>query len=462
MTTQHFDTIILGGGISGLSAAYFLKEQKVAVLEASNKVGGKIQSEEIHTEEGTFLLEAGPDSWVSRKKSALNLIKELGLSDELIGTNDHNRKISILKNGKLMPMPDGMMSMIPTKIWPFITSKLISPLGKLRMGFDLFLPRSSKDDESLESFVKRRLGREALEYLAEPLLSGFLNADPKSQSIRATMPELHGLEKKYRSLTIGMLKRKKPATTEKKTERFFTTFTAGTEKLIHGLKNSLNCAIFTNTKAVHISRRDTEITLICDTPEGSATFTCSKLICTLPPPAAAKLLFNAAPKIAEKLQKFRAISSGCMYLAFKKDDVPLDINGFGLVVPKVEKRKFNAITWCSSKLNHRAPKNCHLMRVFYGGSKTPEMMRLTELEKTDVILSELRDVLKIKSKPLFTRIYENIETIPQYDVGHLERLDALKVSLPENIVLIGAGYGGSGIPDCIEQASIYAKQNAQS
>lgn len=467
------DTVIIGGGITGLAAAYQFSQNGLSrrdgrmdpgireedrspstlLLEASPHFGGKLRSEQVDTESAPFLLEHGPDSFVAMKKAATELAHQLGLQDQIIGTNDHQRNIFILKNGRLKKMPDGMMMMVPTKIWPFIASTLLGPMTKLRMAMDLFVKKTKESDISLSQFIRRRFGSGALEYLAEPLLAGFLNAEPERQSVRATLPRLWAMEQKHGSLLKGMLRGLKQR--KESSASGFLSFREGMETLPISLKKSLdespNITLCPNTKVERIQKLDDGTFKI--KLDGDSFVFAKEVIITTPAPTASKLLFLVVPTVAAKLRAIRATASGSTYVAYKKEDIPSDLKGFGLVIPRREKRPINAITWVSSKLDGRAPEGHALLRVFFGGSKTPRMMEKMDAERNAIIKEQLCSIMGIKAKPLFMKTFLWQSAQHQYDVGHIDLVREIRSNLPKNMHLIGSAYDGGGISDCIEQAN---------
>lgn len=470
-STQVPHIVIVGGGISGLSTAWYLQQQaesqdvllRYTILEQSGRWGGKIQTETVDGfGDSPFVIEGGPDSFITQKPWALEMVKELGLESEILGTNDHIRKVYVLNKGRLTPLPDGVLLIVPTRFMPFVTSSLISPLGKLRMGMELFLPRKSDDeDESLADFVRRRLGNEALDKLAEPLMAGIYNTEAERQSLLATFPRFRALEKKYGSLTRGMLaakaQRSKSATNGQKPRySVFTSLRTGMEQLVQGLLPRLtgDLRLDTAVQEVEVNPNGT-LQLTLDT---KTNLQADALVITTPAYVAADLLAPIAPRTATILSNIRYVSTGTISLAYKEDDVEHPLDGFGLVVPRSEKRPINAITWSSKKFNHRAPTGYVLMRVFFGGSRNPGTMEWDDDVLLEKVCGELRNLLGIHADPLFHRIYRWNRANPQYDVGHLDQLDDAEAALPSSIFLTGSAYRGIGIPDCVHQSQITAEK----
>ncbi len=452
--------IVIGGGISGLASAWYLQKQaagtgidlRVTVLEASDRWGGKILTE--HVEGGgaePFVIEAGPDSFLTQKPWALDLANELGLETRLLDTNDKQRKVYVVKRGRLLPLPDGVLLIIPTEFWPFIKSPLISWPGKLRMGLELFIPpRTDGEDETISEFVSRRLGTEAVDRLAEPLMSGIYNAEADRQSVMATFPRFRDVEARYGSLIRGMVaarRARKDAPRPK--HAMFVSLRGGTRELVEALAAQLDADLRLSSPAEAVRRAETGYEVVL-TDGGSLH--ADALVMTTPAFVTANLLRDMLPQVAEKLAAIRYVSTGTLSLAFRKDEIAHPLDGFGLVIPASEGRRINAVTWTSTKFDHRAPDGYALLRVFFGGSRRPEMMQKSDEEVLQIAREELADLMGVTATPVFHRLYRWVESNPQYDAGHLDRIDQIEAGLPPGLHLAGSAYRGIGIPDCVHQA----------
>lgn len=454
--------VIIGGGISGLSAAWYLQQQaqqtgmdiQYTVLEASDRWGGKILTEQIEGfAETPFVVEAGPDSFLTQKPWALELARELGLAGRLLGTNDQIRNVYVLHRGKPVLLPDGVLLIVPTKFMPFVLSPLISPLGKLRMGLDLLIPAKRDDhDETLAEFVRRRLGNEALDKIAEPLMSGIYNAEADKQSTLATFPRFRQLEREHGSLIRGMLasRRQRTASSQATKTSMFISLQGGTQELVAALVQQLKSDLRLNTSVSGIERIN-ESSYRVTTRSGDTLYADAVLL-TIPAYAAAELLRPLASEAADKLAAIRYVSTGTISMAFRTSDIKRPLYGFGLVVPKSEQRPINAITVASTKFNHRAPEGYVLLRVFFGGSRSPETMTLNDDQLLGVVGEELHDILGIEAAPLFHRIYRWHNANPQYDLNHLEHITQIEAALPASIYATGSAFRGVGMPDCVYQA----------
>jgi oxygen-dependent protoporphyrinogen oxidase len=473
-----YDVAIVGGGISGLATAYYLQRHaaeanrplRYTLIERSPSAGGKIVTEHIHGYgDAPFVVEGGPDSFITQKPWALQLARELGLQERLLGTNDHLRKTFVLNKGKPVPLPDGVLLIVPTRFAPFALSPLISPLGKLRMALDYFIPkRDGDEDETLADFVRRRLGDEALDKIAEPLLSGIYNAEAEKQSLLATFPRFREIEKKHGSLIRGMLAArsssaaKPPASPGAQTAKpisAFISFRDGARELVDALLPKLTGEIRLDSEVSAITK------LASSTPsryqlslsDGSVIHATHVVLAT-PAFVSAQLLGELAPDAAKLLAAIRYVSTGTLSLGYRRDEVSHPLNGFGVVIPRSEKRPINAITWSSTKFSHRAPSDHVLIRVFFGGSRNPQMVERSDEDLLAIARRELHALLGIDAMPVLHRLFRWHNATPQYDVGHLARVGAIEAALPPAIHVTGSPYRGIGIPDCVHQAQMSAEQ----
>lgn len=469
MTNSHpFQVAIVGGGITGMSLAWHLQTQadqagldvSYTLLESSDRWGGKILTDYVsEVGDEPFVVEGGPDSVLTQKPWALQMARQIGMGDRFWPTNDDRRQTFVVHRGNPTPLPDGVLLIVPTKIKPFVMTRLISPLGKLRMGMDLFIPaKRDGADETLAEFMRRRLGAEALDKLAEPLLSGIYNADAEQQSLMATFPRFRDLEVKYGSLMKGMLASRKarpsPPPGNKKPS-MFTSFRNGMQELVNGLLPQLNGDLRLNTAVHTIEKTANGYQLTLNNDE---SLTADLIVLAVPAFVSAKLLEQLSPEAAGTLNSIRYVSTGTISLAYRRDEIQHPLNGFGIVIPRSEKRCVNAITWSSTKFNNRAPEGFVLLRAFFGGSRTPEMMSVGDDKLLATVCAELESLMDITVKPVFHRIYRWHKSNPQYDVGHLERVERIEAALPPGLFVTGSPYRGVGIPDCVHQAQQTAVQ----
>ena len=443
---------IIGGGISGLAAAHRLIELKqpveITLLEASSRLGGTIQTV---NREG-FLIERGPDSFISEKPEALALAKRLGLESQLIQTNEEYRRSFILRDGRLRPVPEGFQLLAPSRIWPFLASDIFSFAGKARMAADLLLPRkiaNGSNDESLASFVRRRLGTEALERMAQPMVGGIYTADPETLSLRATLPRFLDMEREHRSLILAMLRQGRQAPqkgTSGARYSLFLSFKRGMQVLVDELSRTVSdCRL--DTRAVALKRDGESWTITTDKDE---QFTVDAVCLAVPSYVAASLVEDTNAELARRLREIKYASTATINLAYRRAAIKHPLNGFGFVVPFVEKRSLIACTFSSVKFSGRAPEEHVLLRAFAGGALQPEIFALDEAEMLSRVEKDLRELLGISEKPLFAEVAKWERSMPQYEVGHLDRVKEIEALLISGLTLAGNAYRGAGIPDCIK------------
>jgi oxygen-dependent protoporphyrinogen oxidase len=452
--------VIIGGGITGLAAAYHLQkkapEVKYTLLERAPVLGGKI----VTQRSDGFLVEGGPDCFLTRKPWALNLCRELGLQNDLIGTNEERRKVYVLSRGRLHPLPEGVMLIVPTRFLPFATSRLISIPGKLRMGMDLFIPRRRESgDETLASFVRRRLGQEALEKIAEPLLSGIHVSDPERLSLQSSFPRLMDVEHKYGSLIRGMLAARRMVENSNNGSRpklpMFMTLRGGMQQLVDALADKLDSeVVHTGSHAVSLHSLNAggppyEVR----TQEGAA-LRADAVVLTAPSDVSGRLLKTLDPDLAEDLMGIRYVSTAVVSLGYRPQAGLSPLNGFGFIIPKTEGRRITACTWSSTKFDHRAPQDHHLLRCFVGGPGREEMVDLDDEGLLQVIRDELADIMGLQAEPDLVRIFRWRKVNPQYDLGHIERVEQMRsrAQARGGLFLAGSSYDGVGVPDCVRQA----------
>ncbi|MGI9166828.1 MAG: protoporphyrinogen oxidase [Pyrinomonadaceae bacterium] len=465
--------VVIGGGIAGLAAAHRLIERRrdnprgfdVMLLEATARLGGVIQTE--HRD--GFVLERGPDSFISEKPEATELVKRLGLTPHLIKTNQAHRRSFIVRNGKLCPVPEGFQLLAPSRLWPFVTSDIFSWRGKARMAMDLLLPRGNSNghaDESLAQFVRRRLGDEALERMAQPMIGGIYTADPEQLSLSATMPRFLEMERKDRSVILAMWKRARQqnkvetGSTSGARYSLFLSLDDGMQMLVERLAARLPATtIQLNSPVESLSYGQSSAQWRVQVNRG-ASINADAICLAIPPYGAAQLLRESDMKLAEELQGIEYASTATVNLAYEVADTPHALEGFGFVVPFLEKRTIIACTFSSVKFNGRAPEGRVLLRAFVGGALQPEMFALDETEMINRVRTDLRELLGIKNPPLFAELTRWPNSMPQYHIGHLERVKRIKErlsSLP-GLTLAGNAYAGPGIPDCIRSGETAADQ----
>lgn len=456
--------VIIGGGMTGLSAAFWAMHEarlngadvEVTVLEQAETFGGKVRS----VVQDGYVMEQGPDSFLGRKLPMLELVRALGFEDQLVATNPAAKKTYIIHHGKAHLMPQGLMLGVPTQVGPFVRTGLISLLGKLRAGFDLVLPRRdvSLGDESLGSFLRRRLGDQVMERIAEPLLAGIYAGDCDKLSLRATFPQFEGIERKHRSLIIGMTKsRQQVASSAELPEiakrSMFLSFQGGLTSLIAKLierleKDGVKLSNKTGVQAIH--KTDEGFTLTLST---GSQLEADHIIVTTPAFATADLLEPIEPKVS-KLRAIDYVSVANVILAYDKAHVQAPLDGSGYVVPKREGRLITACTWTSSKWGHTAPVNRVVLRCYVGRQGHEEWQSLTDEQIIAGVRKDLHELSQVAAEPLFVQVNRWVKSMPQYPVGHLDMLDEVHTALAQSapgILLAGSAYYGVGLPDCIKQ-----------
>ncbi len=445
--SESFDVAIVGGGISGLAAAHTLaqRDRSFVLLEAAPRLGGVIRTESA----GGFLMEAGPDSLLAQKPEALALCRELGLGDRLIPTNPAERAVYVLHRGRLHPLPEGMMLAVPTRIWPFLGSRLFSWPGKLRMGLDLLIPsRRENGDESIGGFLRRRFGEEAVARLGEPLLAGIHAGDPERLSILSTFPRFAELERRHGSLIRGMWAAPKPVARPDAPATAFFSLAGGLEELVDALVARLPAERIRTRTPVNALERSVSGFLL-HTEGGSVA--ARSVILALPSGKAASLVRRFAHEAAQILAGIPFATTATVFLAFRRSDVAHPLNGYGMVVPAYEGLRTSAASFFSTKFPGRAPESHVLLRGFLGGVRDPEILTLDDTAIAATFQREMEGVLGLRGQPVLTRVHRWPEGTPQMEVGHLERIATLEkhVAAIPGLYLTGAGLRGTGVPDCI-------------
>ena len=467
--------IIIGGGVAGLGAAYKVAraaseghELDFILIEKDPRLGGKILTEIVRdpSDESTFIVDGGPDCFLTEKPACHRIAKLLGIFDDELPTDDSRRRTWILSRGKLHQMPDGVMMFAPTKFVPFATTGLFSWPGKIRMGMDLLIPRKKVspgefNDETLERFVVRRMGRECLDRLAEPLVGGVHASDPKQMSLAATFPRLLEMEQNYGSLLKAFLavrrkveemRRKYPVKPGEKPRTFFTSFVNGMQQFTDRMADAAGRErIRTGVAVASLRQADGAWSAILS--DGSAIDGDAVIIAT-ESWTAEPLVRPHDAAIAEALARIPTSTSATISIAFNEGEVGFDLNAFGVLCPMVERRALMAATYSSTKWPGRAPSGKVLLRGFVGGPHNQEIVSRSDEELVETVLAEFRQILGLNpfAKPLFSRVYRWYRGMPQYTVGHLDRVTLIEnrsAQIP-GLALAGGSYRGVGIPNCIE------------
>ncbi|WP_433748709.1 protoporphyrinogen oxidase [Falsibacillus pallidus] len=456
---------VIGGGMTGLAAAYYLqktiKERKlpieVVLIEASHRLGGKIQT----VYKDGFVIERGPDSFLARKQSASRLAKEVGLEDKLV-SNTAGRSY-VMVNEKLHPMPEGAVMGIPTKISPFITTGLFSVPGKMRAAADFVMPRSKEiGDQSLGSFFRRRLGDEVVENLIEPLLSGIYAGDIDKLSLMSTFPQFYEVEQEHRSLIMGM-KKTTPAPPPNKTKKkkgMFLTFNSGLQSFVDEIEQHLDKgSVVKGVKVEGIEREGDGYHLQLSSGE---ELTADSIIVTTPHHAVQSMFSSLG--FFDPLKSMPATSVATIAMAFPEEAIKKDIDGTGFVVSRNSDYTITACTWTHKKWPHTTPKGKVLLRCYVGRAGDEAVVDLSDEEIEQIVLDDLKKTMDITMKPEFSIVSRWKEAMPQYTVGHKERMETIYRNIENElpgVFVAGSSFEGLGLPDCIDQGEAAVAKTLQ-
>jgi len=450
---MNVDVVIVGGGIAGLAAAYELQTRgrSFVILERAARTGGVIISETV----GDFVVDGGPDSLLTQKPEGIALCEELGIASRLVPTRPP-RLAYIQRGGRLHALPANSVLGIPTRVGPFLRTGLFTWAGKMRMAAEMFVPpRKDAGDESIGSFIRRRFGDEAVDYLAEPLLAGIHAGDVDRLSIHALFPRFVDTERKHGSLLRAFRRQRQPPAPD----GVFRSFPKGLSELVEAVTRAL--------PPVSI-RLGVAATKVSTTPLGvegtdGRTYLGRAVIVTSPAYVTADLVAPIDAELARLCREIPYASSGTIALAFPRAAVAHPLNGSGFVVPRLEKTGIMAASWLSSKWPHRAPEGQVLMRAFVGGARDPGALDKNDEDLVALALSALRPLLGITGDPLLTRVYRFERKSAQHDVGHLDRMAAIDKVLASHpgLHVTGSGFRGVGIPDCVADARATARRIAE-
>ncbi len=441
--------IIIGAGISGLSAAYDLTQAGVdcTILEKQPRLGGVIETRAWEN----CLLECGPDSFISSKPEALTLIKELGLQNQVMGSNDHQRTTYILKKGRLVPLPEGVMMIVPTRALPLLKSPLLGWRTKIRMALELLRQPGPADDRSVAEFVIDHFGQETLDYLAEPLLSGVYGGDPRQLSVASVLPRFLQMEAQYGSLARGALRSKREGPSN---GSVFQTLKGGLGTLVEVLAKGLTVR---HQAAETIERRNGGGFRV---RAGGYWLEADQVVLACPAWAAAMLLPGVDAELARLLGGITYSSSLTLSLIYKSSEFDGMRAGFGFLIPKRERQRLAAGTFISTKWRHRAPEDRILLRCFFGGIHDEEVLRESDESLIAIAREELRRILGLTASPIFHSIARWPRSMAQYPVGHITRVQEIRdrAAATPGLQLAGNAYEGIGIPDCVRTGRRAARQ----
>ncbi|MFY4774249.1 protoporphyrinogen oxidase [Metabacillus sp. RGM 3146] len=457
-------TVIIGGGLTGLSAAFYLEKEareqgipmSIDLIESSPRLGGKIQT----VKKDGYVIEKGPDSFLERKASGPQLIKDLGLEDRAV--NNAVGRAYVLVKDQLHPIPEGAVMGIPTKISPFISSGLFSMAGKIRAAGDFILPASKKkEDQSLGEFFRRRLGNEVVENLIEPLLSGIYGGDIDQLSLMTTFPQFYKVEQDHRSLILGM-KKTTPQNTQKhlpgRKKGIFQTLDNGLESIVDAFEEKFEQTVVHKGNKVQKLQKREDGKYTVELSNGKI-ITADAVIMAVPHGAAASLMKDE-PALGY-LKKMPATSVATVALAFPKDAVEMNKEGTGFVISRNSDYSITACTWTNKKWPHAAPPDKAVLRAFVGKPGQEAIVDQSDEEMIKVVLEDLRKIMTIKSEPELSFVTRWKQAMPQYNVGHKKKIIEMKADMKKKypgLSLAGASYEGLGLPDCIEQGKKAVKE----
>lgn len=454
--------VIIGGGISGLTAAYRLTEiapqVEVKLLEASDSLGGLLQT---RVENG-LCIDQSADGFITNIPWGVDLCQRIGFSDDLIETNPKYRRAFVVHRGKLHSIPKGFLVMAPSQMWPIIGSSLLSWRGKLRLLRELFVPKrqSNINDETLASFATRRLGQEAFDRLVQPLVGGIYTADPHKLSLRATLPRFLDMEQDHGSLIRASLLQKKSPDESAARYSMFVSAKNGMASFAQAVAAKLpEGCIELNSPVTQLTRNGQwKITIGTNGREILA----DGVIVATPVRKAAELLKSTDTKLSKQLATIESTSCVIVSLVYRRSDIGHALDGFGFVVPSIENRKILSASFLSVKYTGRASDDLAIIRVFFGGACQHELTELPDDELVKIATSELSELIQANGQPVQQIIKRWPNSMPQYHLGHVELVDRIeqRVAAHEGLAIAGNAYRGVGIPHCIHSGELAAERLA--
>ncbi len=458
---------VIGGGISGLATAHRLTELdpelSVTLLERADRLGGVLDT---HREDG-YLFEWGADNFITNVPWGVDLCRRIGLGDQLLETDEQHRGAFVVRNGKLRRIPQGFIIMAPSRIWPVVATPILSPWGKLRMALEFFVRARPDDaDESLAEFVIRRFGQETYDRLVQPLIGGIYTGDPRRLSLQATMPRFRDMEKNHGSLIRAIMRQ---ATASSRAERHssggrYSMFVAprdGIASLVQALARRLPAGtVRLGARVAHLAQAADGGWIVQLAEHGEPAETYDAVVVATPAGEAARLLRPLDDQLAEPLSAIH--HSGCciVTLAYRRAQVRHPLDGFGFVVPAIERRRVISGSFASVKYPGRAPEGHTLIRVFIGGALQEELLGLSDQQLVELAARELQELLGIDGPPLLHRLARMPASMPQYYVGHRQRVAAVqaRAAAVGGLFLTGNAYHGVGIPFCVHSGEQTAQR----
>jgi len=445
---------VIGGGITGLACVHRLIQGggvEPVLLEASERLGGKIRSES----DGPFVFECGPDSFLTAKPWALELMREIGLSDALVATNTVSKNLYLYTRGRLRRYPEGLLLMAPAKVIPFLLSDLVPWAAKLRMGLDYVLPRGDgAADESLGAFARRRFGDEALETVVGPIMSGIFSGDPDQLSLAATFPQFKEMERQHRSMMLGMraAMRHRPPASQGIT--MFMTLRGGMYRFVQTLERRI---------PGDVVRRKTQVLGVSRSPDGKwrvavaggELVRADSVVLAVPADKDAGLLRECDPGLAGELAGIRFASTATVNLVFPSAGFPRGYEGFGFLVDRREGKSLTGVTFTSNKYPGLTPPGHTVIRCYMGGFGRDSVVGKPDGELLDIVLGDLRSIMGVTAPPERVKLFRWPDSNPQYEVGHIARLERMDARLQGHpgLLLAGSSFRGIGIPECVRSGS---------
>jgi protoporphyrinogen/coproporphyrinogen III oxidase len=464
---------VVGGGISGLSAAHRLLELadqtgrpiELTLFEASERFGGVFGTQTIDG----YTIETGADSFITSKPWGIDLCRRVGLADQLISTDDEHRRSLILHEGRPVPTPEGFELLVPRSLRALLASPLLSTEGKLRAAAEGFVPpRTDQSDESLAAFVRRRFGQELLERIVQPLVGGIYTSDPEQLSVHATLPRFVEMEREHGSLLRAVWQQRRRASQHQSPDKIpsgaryglFVSLRDGMSTLLEALESRLQgrCTLHRHAPIASVTPQPGGGYSLAASNGNNAAF--DRLIIALPTYRAADLIESWDGDLAARLRGIEYASSAIIVTGHHLKDVAHPLDAFGLVIPHLERRRIIAVSFLSRKFPARAPEGDVLLRTFVGGAMQPELLDCDDDQLVRLVRDELQQLLGVRGKPTVCVVTRYDRAMPQYHVGHEQRVAGIEAAVEAHpgIALAGNAYHGVGLPDAIHSGQQAADQ----